>query len=116
MKKIYYSLFLLVFSMITYGQDMKVKWSDSDGREFSITCISGEFSYSMISGDKIEYEPSYSSNAGKVRKVGSVLIEYEPSYSSNAGKIRKVGGLTVEYEPSYSSNAGKIKSTRGNVN
>lgn len=137
MKKIYYSLFLLVFSLMTYGQDMKIKWSDNDGREFSITCISGEFSYSMISGDRIEYEPSYSSNAGKVRKVGSVLIQYEPSYSSNAGKvskvgsvlieyeptyssnagkIRKVGGLTVEYEPSYSTNAGKVRSTRGNVN
>jgi hypothetical protein len=137
MKKKYYTLFLLLISMISYGQDMKIKWSDFDGREFSISCFTGEFAYSMISGDKIEYEPSYSNNAGKVRKIGSVLIEYEPaysnnagkvkkvgsilieyepSYSNNAGKIKKVGGLTVEYEPSYSNNAGKIKSTRGNVN
>ena len=116
MKKIYYTLFLLVFSMISYGQDMKIKWSDVAGREFSITCISGEFNYSMIPGDRIEYEPTFSSNAGKVSKIGSVRIEYEPTYSSNAGKIRKVGGLTVEYEPTYSSNAGKIRATRGNVN
>ena len=137
MKFFFYTFFLFAISTVSYGQDMKVKWSDIDGREFSITCISGEFGYSMISGDRIEYEPSYSSNAGKVKKIGSALIEYEPSYSSNAGKIKKVGsvsiiyepsyssnagkiksvgGLTVEYEPSYSSNAGKIKLTRGNVN
>jgi len=136
MNKIYYTLLLLSFSLMSFGQDMKIKWSDSDGREFSITCISAEFSYSMVAGDRIEYEPSYSDNAGKIRKVGSVRIEYEPSYSDNAGKIqkvgsvrieyepsysdnagkiRKVGGLTVEYEPSYSDNAGKIRSTRGSV-
>ena len=116
MNKIYYTLLLLSFSLMSFGQDMKINWSDRDGREFSITCISGEFSYSMIAGDRIEYEPSYSDNAGDVRKVGSVSIEYEPSYSDNAGKIRKVGGLTVEYEPSYSDNAGKIRSTHGSVN
>jgi len=72
---------------------MKIKWSDSDGREFGITCISGEFSYSMVSGDRIEYEPSYSSNAGKIRKVGGLTVEYEPSYSSNTGKIRSTRGF-----------------------
>ena len=116
MKKIYYTLFLLVFSMISYGQDMKIKWSDVAGREFSITCISGEFNYSMIPGDRIEYEPSFSSNAGKVSKIGSVRIEYEPTFSSNAGKVSKVGSVRIEYEPTFSSNAGKIRATRGNVN
>lgn len=137
MKKLIILITITLLSTITYCQDMKVKWNDADGREFSITCISGDFTYSMIPGDKIEYEPSYSSNAGKVRKVGTTVIEYEPSYSDNAGKIRKVGsvqiiyepsysenagkvrkvgGLTITYEPSYSSNAGKIRSTSGKVN
>lgn len=131
------TLFLLFLINLTFGQDMRIKWFDSEGREFSITCISGEFGYSMISGDRIEYEPSFSINAGKVKKIGSVLIQYEPSFSPNAGKvksvgsvsiiyepsfspnagkIKSVGGLTVEYEPSFSPNAGKIKLTRGNVN
>ena len=95
---------------------MKISWSDNDGREFSIRSISASFTYSMIPGDEIEYEPSYSDNAGKIRKVGNVTITYEPSYSDNAGKIRKVGGMTITYEPSYSDNAGKIKSTTGSIN
>ena len=94
---------------------MNIKWSDNDGREFSITCMSAEFSYSMTVGDEIIYEPSYSDNAGKIKQVGSVIILYEPSYSDNAGKIKQVGGLTIEYEPSYSDNAEKIRSTRGSV-
>ena len=100
MNKLYYSSLLILFSLMSFGQDMKIKWSDSDGREFSITCILAEFSYSMVAGDRIEYEPSYSDNSGKVQKVGPVRIEYEPSYSDNAGKIRKVGSVRIEYEPS----------------
>ena len=109
-------LLLLIVPFISFSQDMKIKWEDSSGREFSISTISNYFNYSMISGDKIEYEPSYSDNAGEIRSVGSVKIIYEPSYSDNAGKIRSVGGLKIVYEPSYSDNAGKIRSTNGRVN
>ena len=128
---------VVLFSSIIYSQDMKIKWEDYDGREFSIKCISGEFSYSMVAGDQIQYYPSYSNNAGKVQRIGNVNIEYYPSYSNNAGKvqrvgrvsieyfpsysnnagnIKRVGNLTVEYFPSYSNNAGKVKGTRGSVN
>jgi hypothetical protein len=101
------------FSLQSYGQDMKIRWSDSDGREFSISCLSAEFSYFMIPGDRIEYEPDYSDNAGKIKKIGSVRIEYEPHYSNNAGKIKKIGSVRIEYEPPYSNNAGKIKKIGG---
>ena len=52
---------------------MKISWSDNDGREFSIRSISASFTYSMIPGDEIEYEPSYSDNAGKIKSTtGSI--------------------------------------------
>ena len=116
MKKSTFLILFMISSFITYSQDMKISLSDNDGREFSIRSVTASFSYSMIAGDEIEYEPSYSDNAGKIKKVGSVTIMYEPSYSDNAGKIKKVGGMTIMYEPSYSDNAGKIKSTRGSIN
>lgn len=55
MNKIYYTQFLIVLSLISYGKDLKIKWSDRDGREFSITCIYGEFNYSKKSSEEIQY-------------------------------------------------------------
>ena len=113
MEKIPFLILFMISSFITYSQCMKISWSDNNGREFSIRSVSASFTYSMIPGDEIEYEPSYSDNAGKIRKVGNVTIIYEPSYSDNAGKIRKVGNVTIIYEPSYSNNAGKIRKVGG---
>ena len=92
MKKSTFLILFMISSFITYSQDMKISWSDNDGREFSIRSVTASFSYSMIAGDEIEYEPSYSDNAGKIKKVGSVTIMYEPSYSDNAGKIKSTRG------------------------
>ena len=99
MKKIYLIL-LLILPFIGFGQDMKVKWEDDDGREFSIKVISGEFGYGMIPGDNIFYYPS-----GKVKNVGGVNISYYPS-----GKVRNVGRMSISYYPS-----GKVRSTSGRV-
>ena len=115
MKKIYLIL-LLTLPFVGLGQDMKVKWEDDDGREFSIKVISGEFGFGMIPGDRISY--NYSGNvsrvgrvlisynySGKVSRVGNVRISY--NYS---GKISRVGGMTISYN--YS---GKVSGTRGRV-
>jgi hypothetical protein len=80
---------------------MKIKWEDSDGREFSIKTPNGELSYGMIAGDNIRYNYS-----GKVSKVGSVFIKY--NYS---GKVSKVGGLFIKY-----NYRGRISGTSGSVN
>ena len=92
MKKNVSIFMFLLISFISNSQDMKIKWLDNSGREFSISTISNSFTYSMISGDRIEYEPSYSDNSGKIKSVGGLRIEYEPSYSSNSGKIRSTSG------------------------
>ena len=110
-------IILVTFSTLAYSQSMKIKWEDTDGREFSITAPSGEFSYGMLSGDYISY--NYSGNvskvgpvyisynySGNVSKVGSVYISY--NYSGN---VSKVGGLYVRYD--YS---GRVSSTSGSVN
>ena len=94
-------IFLITFSTIIYSQGMKIKWEDSDGREFSIKTPNGELSYGMIAGDNIRYNYS-----GKVSKVGSVFIKY--NYS---GKVSKVGGLFIKY-----NYRGRISGTSGSVN
>ena len=116
MKLIYTLILLVAIPLLALSQQTKICWDDYSGREFCLTNVTASFSYSMISGDRLEYEPSYSDNSGKLRKIGNVRIEYEPSYSDNPGKIRKIGGMRIEYEPSYSSAAGQIRRTSGNVN
>ena len=117
------------------SQEMKICWEDG-AREFCITNESATFTYTLVPGDRmeyegqyspnagkvssigpvrIEYEGQYSPNAGKVSSIGPVRIEYEGQYSYNAGKIQKVGGMRIEYEPQYSPNAGKILRTIGKV-
>ena len=137
MKHIICLSYFIFVTLIAFSQELEICWQDDYGRKFCLTNESARFSYTMISGDRIEYEPTYSDNSGKVRSIGVVKIDYEPaysdnagkirrignvqilyeaSYSDNAGKIRSIGGLRIEYEPSYSNNAGKIRSTQGNVN
>jgi hypothetical protein len=110
-------LIILAMSTFAYSQDVKISWEDSEGREFSITAPSGQFSYGMLSGDNISYNydgkiskvgPVYISYTydGNVSKVGSVYISY--TYD---GKVSKVGGLYVKY--TYD---GKVSGTSGRVN
>ena len=54
MKKLLF-LILLIIPFIGFGQSMNIKWEDRDGREFSINNKTGEFSYSMVSGDNLKY-------------------------------------------------------------
>ena len=93
----------MICSSIIYSQDMKVKWEDKDGREFSIRVMSGEFEYSMIPGDDI----SYDFMGDKVIQIGSVKIQYD--FMGN--KITKVGGLTINYD----FMGEKVTGTRGRV-
>jgi hypothetical protein len=116
MKNLLIVLFV-AFSTVAYGQGMKIKWEDQDGREFSIAAPTGDFSYAMIAGDKISYDYK-----GRVDKVGSVYISYDYkgrvdkvgsvyiSYDYK-GRVDKVGGLYVEYD--YN---GRIYGTSGSVN
>ena len=63
-------LFILVtFSTIAYSQGLKVKWEDNDGREFSITAPSGDFSYGMLAGDNISY--NYNNNVSKNERTSA---------------------------------------------
>ena len=106
---------VIAMTLCSHGviaQEMKICWDDGP-REFCITNERAAFSYSMAPRDRIEYEPSYSDNAGQVRSIGPIRVEYEPSYSDNAGKVRKVGSVSIKYEPSYSDNAGKVRSVGG---
>lgn len=80
----------LVFSTFAYSQGIKIKWEDKEGREFAITAPSGKFSYSMILGDNITYEPFY----GKVSRVGSVSITYDAFH----GKVSRVGSVSITYD------------------
>ena len=93
-------LVLLAFSTSAFSQSTKIKWEDDDGREFSITAPSGEFSYGMIAGDRVTYDYS-----GRVSKVGRVYITYDYS-----GRVSKVGRLYVSYD--YQ---GRISRTSGSV-
>lgn len=110
-------LVLLAFSTIAYSQEMKIKWEDNQGREFSITAPSGKFSYGMIPGDNISYDFSSRVSkigsvsisydfSGRVSKVGSVSISYD--FSS---RVSKVGGMSVRYDFS-----GRVSGTTGTVN
>ena len=115
MKKLSLILFLIL-PFVGNGQDMKVKWDDDNGREFSIRVLSGGFEYSMIPGDRLSY--TYDGNIsmignvrvsytydGKVSRVGSVRISY--TYD---GKVSRVGGLSISY--TYD---GKVSRTSGRV-
>ena len=116
------SLLVFVFIMFStiaysYGQGVRINWEDNQGRTFTISAPSGNFSYSMIQGDNIGYDYSGKVNqvgstyisydySGKVNQVGSVYISYDYS-----GKVNKVGNLYVSYDSS-----GRFTGTSGSVN
>ena len=110
-------LLLVAFGISTsIAQGTKIKWEDPDGREFSITAPTGEFSYGMIAGDNVSYDFN-----GRVNKVGTVYISYDfngrvnkvgrvyISYDFN-GRVNKIGRLYVNYDFN-----GRITGTRGSV-
>ena len=101
MKKIL-SILLLTLPFLGFGQSMNISWEDRDGREFSINTHTGNFKYSMVSGDQLEYNNGYSS--------------YD---TGEKGTLRSVGGLKVEYNNGYSSYdkgpKGTIRGTSGSV-
>ncbi len=107
----------LFMCTISFSQEMKIKWEDSDGREFSIYAPSGELSYGMLQGDRITYDfkgrvskvgntyISYNFN-GRVSKVGDVYILFDFN-----GRLSKVGGLYIQY-----NFQGRVIGTSGRVN
>ena len=118
MKKL---LLLLLFTIpfLGFGQSINIKWEDRDGREFSVNNQTGNFRYSMVSGDDIKYiTNSYYGPVGSVQKVGDVNIKYiTNSYYGPVGSVQKVGGLKIEYiTNSYYGPVGSVKSTSGSVN
>ena len=126
MKKLL-SILLLTLPFIGFGQSMNISWEDRDGREFSINTHTGNFKYSMVSGDQLEYNNGYSSydtgEKGTIRTIGDVKIVWNNGYSSydtgEKGTLRSVGGLKVEYNNGYSSYdkgpKGTIRGTSGSV-
>lgn len=123
---------LLTAYNYTLGQSLKIKWADNYGREFGVMAPTGEFSYSMLPGDKLEYE-EYGDLAGQISKIGNVRIEYQrygdlkgkvisvgsvkleyEEYGPSKGRLWKVGGLKIEYEE-YGPSKGKIYRTTGQV-
>ena len=134
MKKIL--LFILfILPIIVFSQSVDITWEDSDGREFSINSHTREFTYSMISGDRISYnrdgsvksighEPiyyngEYSSRGpeGSVQSVGHLEIYYYGEYSSGPeGCVERIGGMKIYYYGEYGSGPeGTFKETIGNI-
>ena len=134
-------LVLMAFSTFAYSQEMKIKWEDSDGREFSITTHTRQFQYSMIAGDKLYYNSKlYGGTEGSIKSIGNVNIYYngrldggpEGSVKSVGnvniyyngrldggpeGSVKSVGGLKIYYNGKLDSGPeGSIKSTSGSVN
>jgi hypothetical protein len=102
--------FLITFNAINllHSQETLIKWEDKSGRKLEISAPGGIFSYSILSGDRLEYGSPYSDNPGKIIKVGDLRIEYGSKYSDNPGKIVKIGSVRVEYGGLYSDNPGKL--------
>ena len=100
MKKLLILTFL-AFSIFSFSQEAKIKWEDSSGREFSISAPSGEFSYGMISGDRVSYD-----HYDRVSEVGSVRISYD-----HYDRVSRVGGLRVSYD-----HYDRFSGTSGSVN
>jgi len=100
MKKLL-SILLLTIPFFVFGQSMNISYEVRYGREFSINTHTGNFQYSMISGDKIDYNDKYDDR----HKSGIV------------GYIKAVGGLKVYYNEKYDDGPlGSIKNSSGSVN
>ena len=117
MKKILFALMMTIVGIASIqAQDIKIKWEDDKGREFSITSPGGSFSYGMLPGDRISYDYD-----GQVIRVGDVTISYDIdgrvdrvgdvtiSYDID-GRVRRVGGMTLSYNIN-----GQISRTSGQV-
>lgn len=136
MKRLTYIILFSFFCNNLFCQETKITWKDDNGREFSITAPTGNFSYTILSGDYIsygnrysnapgkeisignvyiEYGSRYSNTPGKIIKVGDVSIEYGGPYSGVPGNVIRVGGLTIEYGGKYSNAPGRIIQTSGTV-
>ena len=110
MKKLL-SILLLTLPFIGFGQSMNISWEDRDGREFSINTHTGNFKYSMVSGDQLEYNNGYSSydtgEKGTIRTIGDVKIVWNNGYSSydtgEKGTLRSVGDVKIVWNNGYSS-------------
>ncbi len=121
-----------LFSNLIFGQSFKIKWTDNEGREFSLMAPTGEFSFIALPGDNLKYAQygefagqiiqignvyidyeRYGDSKGKINKIGNVLVIYG-KYGILKGKLIKVGGLSIEYEE-YGISAGKVKATKGQV-
>jgi len=135
-------LFLILFlsPLSIFCQGMKISWEDEQGREFSINSHSGQFQYSMITGDKLYYNGPYDGGPegsiksignvrvyyngpydggpnGSVKSVGNIKIYYNGPYDNGpVGSIKSIGGLKIYYYGKYESGPeGSIKSTSGSV-
>ena len=133
MKKLLFVLILTIPSMV-FGQSMNIKWEDRDGREFSINSHSGKFTYSMVSGDNLEYNSNNQYDyrntgpSGTIRTIGNVEIVYNSDnrYDYNnigpSGSIRTVGNLKIvynidnQYDYNNTGPSGSIRKTTGSVN
>lgn len=116
-----YILFFLTTIIVSFvnAQNLKIQWQDESGRAFNIIAPTGELGYTLLAGDKIEYNHFsglvsqvgnthiyYNYFNDKVTEVGKIHIYYDYS-----GRLSQVGGLIIEYN--YS---GKITGTSGTVN
>jgi|LakMenEpi03Aug12_release.lakeMendotaPanAssembly.Ray.scaffolds.fasta_scaffold678576_2 hypothetical protein len=116
-----YTLYILttIFVSFSNAQNLKIQWQDESGRVFNINAPTGELGYTLLAGDKIEYNHFsglvsqvgnthifYNYFNDKVTEVGEIHIYYDYS-----GRLSQVGGLKIEYN--YS---GKITGTSGTVN
>ena len=111
-------IILVSIPYLLFSQSMNIKWEDNEGREFSINSHSNNFTYSMVSGDRIKYNTSdYYGPKGSVSQVGNVRIKYNTSdYYGPKGSVSQVGGLKIIYNISdYYGPKGSIKETRGSV-
>lgn len=117
MKYIQYFLTTILVSF-TNAQNLKIQWQDESGRAFYIIAPTGELGYTLLAGDKIEYNLF----SGLVSQVGNTHIysnyinvkvtEFDEIhiYYDYSGRLSKEGGLIREYN--YS---GKITGTSGTV-
>jgi hypothetical protein len=107
---------LYLLPLFGFSQGMKIKWEDSDGREFSINTHSAQFQYSMIAGDKLEYISRYEIGPeGSIKSIGKVLIQYNGRYDAGPeGSVKAVGNINISYNSRYEIGPeGSIKSVGG---
>ena len=116
MKYILYFLTTILVSFVK-AQNLKVQWQDESGRAFNIIAPTGELGYTLLPGDKIQYNIN-----GNPNKVGDVYISYNFNGQVNrvgnvymtyglTGRLMRVGNMYI----SYNFN-GQITGTTGSVN